>query len=107
MADMAQQVACNRLHSIQQRCPRWLLTTRDRVRTDEFPLTQEFLAQMLGVRRASINEVAQALQKQGLIHYQRGIITILDAEGLKAAACQCYQIVRAQYDQMLDDPFTL
>lgn len=106
MADMAQQVACNRLHSVQQRCARWLLTTRDRVRVAEFPLTQEFLAQMLGVRRATVNEVAQSLQHQGLIRYRHGIITVLDAEGLEAAACECYHIVRAQYDRMLDDPFS-
>jgi len=104
-SDMAQQIACNRLHSVQQRCARWLLMTRDRVGANEFPLTQEFLAQMLGVLRAGVNEEAMTLQEKGILRYRRGVITILDAEGLEAVACECHKIVRSRYDQMLNKPF--
>jgi CRP-like cAMP-binding protein len=96
-----QGVVCNRWHSVAQRCARRLLMTRDRVDSDQFPLTQEFLAQMLGVRRASVGTVAGSLQKAGLIRYRRGVITILDRPGLEAAACECYRIIEAEYDRML------
>ncbi|HEV2460598.1 MAG TPA: helix-turn-helix domain-containing protein [Ktedonobacterales bacterium] len=98
---IAQGVACNRLHSVEQRAARWLLTTRDRVGGPTFPLTQEFLAQMLGVRRASVSEVASTLQGEGLITYTRGIITILDPAGLERRACECYRIIRDVFDRML------
>jgi CRP-like cAMP-binding protein len=98
---MAQGMVCNRMHSIAQRCARWLLLTHDRADSDQFPLTQQFLAQMLGVRRASVTTVASKLQKAGLIRYSRGIITILDRVGLEAAACECYRIVEAEYDRLL------
>lgn len=101
MVQMAQGVACNRLHTIEQRAARWLLTTRDRVGGPTYPLTQEFLAQMLGVRRASVSEVASELQSLGLITYTRGIMTIRDSTGLEARACVCYRIVRDAYDRML------
>jgi len=101
MVQMAQSVACNRLHTIEQRAARWLLTTRDRVGGPTFPLTQEFLAQMLGVRRASVSEVASALQDEGLFSYTRGVITILDADGMEARACACYRIIRDEFDRML------
>jgi CRP-like cAMP-binding protein len=96
-----QGVACNRLHSIAQRCARWLLQTHDRVDSDQFPLTQAFLAQMLGVRRASVGSVASTLQRSGLIRYSRGVITILDRPGLEAAACECYRIIEAEYKRLL------
>ncbi len=98
---IAQSAGCNRLHSIEQRCARWLLMTQDRVGADRFPLTQEFLGQMLGVRRATVTEAAGTLQKAGLITYSRGTIIVLDRQGLEAAACECYQIVRDDYDRLL------
>lgn len=104
MIQMAQGVACNRLHSIEQRAARWLLTTRDRVGGPTYPLTQEFLAQMLGVRRASVSEVASELQGEGLITYSRGIITILDPAGLEARACVCYRKIRDAFDDVLTAP---
>ena len=96
-----QGVACNRLHSIAQRCARWLLQTHDRVDADQFLLTQAFLAQMLGVRRASVGMVAGKLQKAGLIRYSRGVITILDRPRLEATVCECYQIIEAEYKRLL------
>ena len=94
-------MVCNRLHSIAQRCVRWLLLTHDRVDADQFPLTQAFLARMLGVRRAGVGTVAGTLQKAGLIRYSRGVITIRDRPGLEAAACECYRIIEAEYDRVL------
>ena len=101
MVQMAQSVACNRLHNIEQRAARWLLTTRDRVGGPTFPLTQEFLAQMLGVRRASVSEVASSLQDDGLLSYMRGVVNIEDADGMAARACSCYFIIRDEFDRML------
>ncbi len=101
MVQMAQGTACNRLHPVAVRCARWLAMTRDRVRHDEFELTQEFLAKMLGTRRAAVSEAAGTLQEAGLIRYARGVITVLDRAGLEAAACACYGIIRAQYEQAL------
>ena len=98
---VAQSVACNREHDTAQRCARWLLMTRDRVGSDQFPLTQEFLAQMLGVRRAGVNEVATRLQQEGLIEYHRGMITILDQVGLEGRSCACYCIVRDEFERSL------
>ncbi|HKV12154.1 MAG TPA: Crp/Fnr family transcriptional regulator [Thermoanaerobaculia bacterium] len=102
--DVAQSTACNRLHSIDERCCRWLLNTHDRVSTDYIPLTQEFLAQMLGVRRASVNAVAGLLQRMGLIRYSRGRITILDREGLEKGACECYSVIRKEFERLLEAP---
>lgn len=98
---VAQSAACNRVHSIEERCSRWLLMTRDRVNSDDFPLTQEFLSQMLGVRRPSVSVVAAILQKAGLIRYSRGKITILDRLGLEASACECYAIIKQEFDRLL------
>ena len=103
---VAQSSACNRLHPIDQRCARWLLTTHDRVRGDTFDLTQLFLAQMLGVRRASVSEAASRLQGRGLIQYTRGRITVLDRDALEAAACECYLLVAAEFDRLLDGRWT-
>ena len=97
----AQSVACNRRHAIDERCARWLLMTQDRVGTDEFGLTQDFLAFMLGVRRASVTVAAGMLQQAGLIRYHRGRITIVDRSGLEAASCECYDVVRRKYEQLL------
>jgi CRP-like cAMP-binding protein len=98
---VAQSAACNRVHSIEERCGRWLLMTHDRVEADEFSLTQDFLAQMLGVRRPSVSLVASTLQRAGLIRYRRGRITILDRQGLEAAACECYRVIRDEFDRLL------
>ena len=100
-SQVTQQVACNGLHSVEERCSRWLLLTHDRVRSDEFPLTQEFLAQMLGVRRASVSVAAGILQKAGFIRYSRGRVTVLDRGGLEHASCECYGIIRAEFDRLL------
>jgi CRP-like cAMP-binding protein len=94
MVQLAQHAACNRTHSIEQRCARWLLTARDRVAANEFPLTQKFLAEMLGVRRATVTTIAGALHKAGLIDYSRGRIRIVDGRGLERVACECYDVVR-------------
>jgi CRP-like cAMP-binding protein len=99
-----QSVACNATHSVEQRCARWLLMTHDRAATDTFELTQEFLAAMLGVRRASVNVVGSAFQEAGLIRYSRGKITILDRAGLEAASCECYGIIRRVFAQLLPYP---
>ena len=104
MVQIAQGTACNRAHAVEQRCARWLLQTHDRVHGDEFDLTQEFLAQMLGERRATVNQVAGSLQQRGLIRYTRGRIQVTDREGLEAAACRCYGFVRTEYARMLSAP---
>ncbi len=101
MNQISQTAACNRLHSIEARCCRWLLMTQDRVESDSFPLTQEFLSYMLGVRRASVSEVATTLQKSGLINYHRGQITIRDRKGLEAASCECYQSTQQEFKRLL------
>jgi CRP-like cAMP-binding protein len=97
----AQSVACNRRHSIEERCARWLLMTHDRVGSRDFQLTQDFLAFMLGVRRASVTVAAGMLQQAGLIRYQRGRIEVLDRARLEEASCECYAVVRRSYDQLL------
>lgn len=102
MSMIARAVACNAVHTVEQRACRWLLTTHDRVRTDEFILTQEFLGQMLGVTRASVNEVAQELQDEGAINYTRGRMAILDRRELERRSCECYRVVRDEFDRMLD-----
>jgi CRP-like cAMP-binding protein len=99
MGQIAQGSACNRVHPIEARCARWLLSTHDRVSGDEFPLTQEFLAMMLGVRRAGVSVAQHKLQQDGLISYARGDITILDRKGLEAASCECYRVLQDRFDR--------
>jgi CRP-like cAMP-binding protein len=98
---VAQTAACNRVHPVEKRCARWLLQTHDRVGEDVYTLTQEFLAQMLGVQRPSVNAAARTLQKSGLIKYIRGRITIVDREGLESASCACYGIIQREFDRLL------
>ncbi|HEY9602515.1 MAG TPA: Crp/Fnr family transcriptional regulator [Allocoleopsis sp.] len=100
MFQISQSAACNPHHSVKERCCRWLLMTRDRVHSDQFPLTHEFLSQMLGVRRASITVVAGMLQKAGLIRYSRGQMTIKDRQGLEALSCECYRFVKEEEDRL-------
>ena len=97
---VSQSAACNRLHPVEERCARWILMTHDRVDSDTVPLTQDFLASMLGVRRPSVSVAAGILQKAGLVSYSRGRMTVIDRDGLEAAACECYAIVRGQFDNM-------
>lgn len=99
---IAQSAACNRLHSIEQRMCRWLLMTADRVETNTFSLTQEFLSTMLGVNRSTVSLNASILQRAGLINYTRGQITILDRLGLEDITCECYQVVNAEFKRLLN-----
>ena len=98
MSQVTQISACNRLHDVEARLARWLLMTRDRLRSNRFDLTHEFLGHMLGVRRVGITQAAGGLQRRKLITYTRGHIRILDVKGLEAASCRCYQIVKALYE---------
>ena len=100
MIQIAQTAACNRFHVVTQRMARWLLMTRDRVNSNEFRITQEFLALMLGVRRVGVSQAMSGLRERKLIVYRRGTITILDHGGLAALACGCYRTVKDAYSQV-------
>jgi CRP-like cAMP-binding protein len=101
VTQLMQGVACNGLHSVEQRCCRWLLTTQDRVGSHELNITHDFLAQMLGVRRASVTEVLRPLQQQGMISARRGQVTILDPKRLAVSSCECYRVIRSEYQRLL------
>jgi CRP-like cAMP-binding protein len=101
LMQISQSVACNGLHPIQQRCCRWLLITLDRMESNVVPLTHEFLAIMLGVRRASVTDVLRPLHEQGLVNNSRGAITILNREGLEKLSCECYRKLRDEFDRLL------
>ena len=98
----AQSVACNRLHSLESRCARWLLMTHDRMLLAPFTLTHEFLSYMLGVHRPAVTLAAGALQRAGLIRYTRGKVTVLDRAGLEAVSCACYEITRRNYARLIE-----
>jgi CRP-like cAMP-binding protein len=100
---VAQSAACNHFHSLEQRCCRWMLMTHDRMQSNEFLLTQEFLAMMLGVQRTGVTLAASALQKAGLIHYKRGNVTIIDRRGLKERSCECYRVSKKEFDRLLGE----
>lgn len=106
MTQISQGTACNRAHNNKQRAARWLLLTHDRVGKDHFQLTQEFLSQMLGVRRASVNEIAGQLSESGSISYRRGTIQIIDRGRLESESCLCYSVIRDEYDRMYSDLLT-
>jgi CRP-like cAMP-binding protein len=98
---LSQSVACNRLHTLEERCARWLLMTHDRVHGDAFDLTHEFLAIMLGVRRAGVTVAMGVLQAAGILRYTRGRVTVLDRSRLEEASCGCYGITRSTYERLL------
>jgi CRP-like cAMP-binding protein len=101
---VAQTSACNRLHSLEERCCRWLLIAHDSALAGSFPLTHEFLAMMLGVQRSGVSIVANLLKKAGLIEYTRGRVTIMDRSGLEEAACECYGVIRDELDDLFGPP---
>ena len=102
LTQVSQSSVCNRFHLVDARLARWLLMTRDRLGTEEFPLTQEFLSNMLGVRREGVSKAAGALQAAKLIRYSRGIITVLNRRGLEDKSCECYAIIKAETDAYLN-----
>jgi CRP-like cAMP-binding protein len=101
LTQMSQTAVCNRLHAIEQQLCRWLLLSHDRLTSDELVMTQELIANMLGVRREGVTGAAGRLQEQGLISYVRGRINILDRRGLEASVCECYKVVKDEYDRLL------
>ena len=101
ITQMSQTAVCNRHHSIDQQLCRWLLLSLDRLESNELSMTQELIANMLGVRREGVTEAAGKLQNAGLIRYHRGRITVLDRPGLEARACECYQVVKTEFDRLL------
>ena len=101
MTQMSQTAVCNRLHTVEQQLCRWLLLSRDRLNTDELVMTQELIANMLGVRREGVTMAAGRLQENGLISYMRGHIQILDRQGLEGSVCECYMVVKEEYDRLL------
>ena len=101
LTQMSQTAVCNRLHAIEQQLSRWLLLSHDRLDSDELVMTQELIANMLGVRREGVTHAAGRLQEQGLISYVRGRITILDRRGLEATVCECYKVVKDEYERLL------
>jgi CRP-like cAMP-binding protein len=103
LTQMAQTAVCNRHHSLDQQLCRWLLLSLDRLPSNELVMTQELIANMLGVRREGVTEAAGNLQKAGLIAYRRGRITVLDRAGLEARACECYAVVKKEFDRLLPE----
>lgn len=100
IAQMMQSTACNALHHVHQRCARWLLMTHDRMHEQDFTLSHEFLAVMLGVQRPTVSVIAGTLQHAGLIRYKHGRVTVMDRKGLESAACECYPVIRAHFDRL-------
>jgi len=103
LTQMAQTAVCNRHHSVDQQLCRWLLLSLDRLPSNELTMTQELIANMLGVRREGVTEAAGKLQRAGLIHYSRGKITVTDRPGLEARVCECYQVVKTEFDRLLPE----
>ncbi|MDA3947633.1 MAG: Crp/Fnr family transcriptional regulator [Spirochaeta sp.] len=103
LTQMAQTAVCNRHHTVDQQLCRWLLLSLDRLPSNELSMTQELIANMLGVRREGVTEAAGKLQQAGLIHYSRGKITVIDRPGLEARVCECYEVVRTEFRRLLPD----
>jgi CRP-like cAMP-binding protein len=103
LTQIGQTAVCNRHHSLEQQLCRWLLLSLDRLPSNELIMTQELIANMLGVRREGVTEAAIKLQRAGLIHYQRGHITVLDRPRLETKVCECYKVVKKEYDRLLPD----
>ncbi|MEJ2178180.1 MAG: Crp/Fnr family transcriptional regulator [Gammaproteobacteria bacterium] len=101
LTQMSQTAVCNRLHSVEQQLSRWLLLSHDRLESNKLIMTQELIANMLGVRREGVSVAAHKLQDAGLIHYKRGHITIIDRPGLESRVCECYQVVKTECDRLL------
>ena len=101
ITQMAQTAVCNRHHSVEQQLCRWLLLSLDRLASDELTMTQELIANMLGVRREGVTEAAGRLQRDGIINYTRGHITVLDRQKLEKRSCECYQVVKSEFDRLL------
>jgi CRP-like cAMP-binding protein len=101
ITQISQTAVCNRLHSVDQQLCRWLLLSHDRLPSNRLIMTQDLIANMLGVRREGITHAAKRLQKSGYISYVRGDMTILNRKGLEASVCECYQVVRTEYDRLL------
>ncbi|MEA5504356.1 Crp/Fnr family transcriptional regulator [Halotia wernerae UHCC 0503] len=99
--ELAQGAACNRLHTLEERLARWLLTVTDRLESENFPLTQEFIAQMLGVRRSGVTVAASTLSRAGMIRYNRGHISILNREALEATSCECYRVIQNEFARLV------
>lgn len=106
ITQMAQTAVCNRHHSVEQQLCRWLLMSLDRLPSNELSMTQELIANMLGVRREGVTEAAGKLQNAGLIRYRRGHITIIDRPGLERRACECYAVVKKEFDRLLTHPIS-
>ncbi|HLQ25638.1 MAG TPA: Crp/Fnr family transcriptional regulator, partial [Acidiferrobacterales bacterium] len=103
ITQMSQTAVCNRHHSVEQQLCRWLLLSLDRLASNELTMTQELIANMLGVRREGVTEAAGRLQARGLIHYSRGRITVVDRPGVEAQVCECYAVVKKEFDRLLPD----
>lgn len=101
LAQVSQTAACNRLHTLEARLARWMLLVQDAINSNELQLTQEFIAQMLGVRRSGVTVAAGALQQADLIHYNRGKITVLNRKGLEKVSCECYRVIEEEYKRLL------
>jgi len=101
IAQISQNAACNALHSLEQRYARWLLEVRDRIQSDDLQLTHEFISEMLGVRRASVTDLAGEFEHRGMIRGTRGLTRIVDGERLEAVACECYSVLKDEYDRLL------
>lgn len=101
ITQMAQTAVCNRHHSVEQQLCRWLLLSLDRLASDELTMTQELIANMLGVRREGVTEAAGRLQRDGIINYTRGHITVVDRPKLEERSCECYKVVKAEFDRLL------
>jgi CRP-like cAMP-binding protein len=101
LTQVSQNAVCNRLHSVDERLARWLLSVQDSLKQDELPLTQEFISQMLGTRRASVTVAAGTLQEQGIISYSRGKITIIDRTRLRESSCECYDVIKHEFERLL------